>query len=1146
MAAWHAGNVVIIDLNPGFPALQYLTAVGFVVCGFGLLLHALGRFRGISVVCGGLAALGAVAVLAQYVTGSEMGFPLLLSRLPAAPGLAPHLPSPPTAVAFLLCGVGIALLGTRLHPSLLRLAIWGVGALGLTLSAMVLVGYASGLPEIYVWGDEIGMAPHTAAGVIVLNLGLLGSLWRRGRSILDDRWLPVPAALAMVATTVLLWQAIVVERQKFLQDRAETVAQSLAATASVRLAGSVRALERMKARWERRGGTPREEWDADAAAYLRDEHILASIEWVDADWRIQWMQPPALETLRQGEDIRSDTSWPAAASLEQAKRTRALEIPPRVPLATGGEGYKICLPLFSESRFDGFLIATVRLQNLVSEALGERWFADYSISVFEENSLVAGSATLPAGARLSATATLDFRGHPWRFVVVPRASAFDGLNLATLVLGLGALLALTLAAAVRAHQLTAWHGHELRAANDQLTHEIAERQAAERRLRDSEERLRIVLASATGISVVSTDLSGTITFFSRGSEHMLGYSASEMVARQTPLAFHDPGEVRERAAQLTAELGHTVEGFETLVAVSRLRGSEQREWTYVCKDGARRTVELTVTVLRDVAGHIVGYLGTAMDVTERKKMEAGLQVATARAEAQARAKAEFLANMSHEIRTPLNAVLGMSELLMDSSLDAHDRELVETIHTSGDVLLSLITDILDFSKIESGQVEFERIPVRLRDCVESALEVVAAPAARKHIDLIAWIDPAVPTAILGDPTRLRQVLVNLLSNAIKFTEAGEVFVRVSLAGNDEAPRLHVAVRDSGIGIPADRIDRLFHAFSQVDASTTRRYGGTGLGLAISQRIIQKMGGRIRVESQPGVGSTFRFEIPFQPAGHPPEEESRPRDLDGLSVLIVDDNATCRMVLQMQVEAWGMRATTAATTAEALQALETNPPFSLAILDAHLEKTDGHDLAEAIHLRLGKSAPPRLLLTPLGEHPAHPAEPGISENISKPAREASLFHAIRRLLGYEPASPPATSLERERLADTHPLRILVAEDNPVNQRVILLLLRRLGYEPRIVNNGRELLNVLETESFDVLLIDVQMPEMDGLTAAQEICHRYAEEQRPWMVALTAHAGEGDEATCLAAGMQGYLSKPLRSAQLEAALTRAWHATHSEVA
>jgi hypothetical protein len=293
MAAWHAGNVVIIDLNPAFPAMQYLTAVGFVVCGFGLLLHALGRFRGISVVCGGLAALGSMAVLAQYVTGSEMGFPLLLSRLPSAPGLAPHLPSPPTAVAFLLCGVGIALLGTRLHPSLLRLAIWGVGALGLTLSAMVLVGYASGLPEIYVWGGEIGMSPHTAAGVIVLNLGLLGSLWRGDRSILDDRWLPVPAALALGAATVLLWQAIVVERQKSLQARAEAVAQGLATATSLQLASPVRALERMKARWEKRGGTPRGEWEADAEACIRDEKILASIEWVDADWRVQWAQPPA-------------------------------------------------------------------------------------------------------------------------------------------------------------------------------------------------------------------------------------------------------------------------------------------------------------------------------------------------------------------------------------------------------------------------------------------------------------------------------------------------------------------------------------------------------------------------------------------------------------------------------------------------------------------------------------------------------------------------------------------------------------------------------------------------------------------------------------------------------------------------------------
>jgi PAS domain S-box-containing protein len=1142
MAAWHAGNVAILTLRPGFPAMQYLTALSFVVCGFGLLLHALGRLRGVTIVCGGLVTIDAVAVLAQYLTGSEWGFPLLLERLPIVPGLPVHLPAPPTAVAFLLCGVGIALLGMRLPPSPLRLAIWGVGALGLTLSAMVLVGYASELPEIYVWRGEIGMAPHTAAGVIVLNLGLLGSLWRRGHSILEDRWLPVPVALAVGAATLLLWQAIVVERQKFLQDRAETVAQSLATTASLRLAGPIRALERMKARWERRGSTPKEEWESDAAAYLRDEEVLASIEWVDADGRVQWVQPPALAALRQGVDIRLDTSWPAEASLEQARRTRSMVIPPRVSLATGGEGYKICLPLFSEDRFDGSLIATIRLQSLVAEALSERWFTDYSISIFEGNALVPGSAALPVNTRLSVTATLDFHGHPWRFVVVPRASAFDGLNLATLVLGLGGLLALTLAAAVRAYQLTAWHGHELRTANDQLTHEIAERQAAERRLRDSEERLRVVLASATGVSVVSTDPSGLITFFSRGSERILGYDASEIVARKTPTAFHDPGEVRERAAQLTAELGRKVEGFETFVAVPRLRGSERREWIYVCKDGSRRTVDLTVTVLRDIEGAIVGFLGTAVDITERKEMEAGLQSATARAEAQARAKAEFLANMSHEIRTPLNAVLGMSELLMDSHLDTRDRELVETIHASGDVLLGLISDILDFSKIESGQVELERIPVNLRDCVDAALELVAPAADRKRLELVARIDPAVPPFILGDPTRLRQVFVNLLGNAIKFTPAGEVLVRLSLTGDAEAPRLHAAVRDSGIGIPADRLDRLFQAFSQVDASTTRRYGGTGLGLAISQRIIQVMGGRIWVESQPGEGSTFQFEIPFQPVAAIAGESLPPQDLTDLPALIVDDNATSRATLQMQLEASGMRVTAVASAPAALQALDSNPPFAVAILDSRLDGTGGCELAGTIRARLGKASPPLLLLAPLGERAAYPAMDDLAGIVTKPGREAALLQAIRRALGREPAPPLPASAAHERPAGAHPLRIVVAEDNPVNQRVTQLLLQRLGYEPRIVNNGRELLEKLEAESFDVILLDVQMPEMDGLTAAREICRRYSHEQRPWMIALTANASEGDEESCLAAGMHDYLSKPLRSAQLEAALTRAWHARH----
>jgi PAS domain S-box-containing protein len=1144
LAGWHAGNYSVVALRPDFPSMQYLTACGFAVCGIGLLLHAFGWLRGLTVVCGGFVAFGALAVLAQYLTGANLGFQFLLAQLPRMPGQALHLPSPPTAVAFALCGTGIALLGMRLRASLLRLAIWGLGTLGLTLSAMVLVGYASGLKEIYIWGDAIGMALHTASGLIVLNLGLLASLWQPGRSILVDRWLPAPVALGTGAATLLLWQSLVAERQKSLQDRAGIVAQSLATNTSLRLGGAVRALERMKSRWENRGGTPREEWEPDAASYIRDEEILASIEWVGTDWRIQWVLPSELAARRQGADVRLDTRWPAAALLERASRTRAMTVSPRIPLTTGGDGYNICLPLFPSGRFDGFLIATINLQSLLAEVLNQPMFADYSIAIFEGNSLLSGSAAAPEGARPSMQATADFHDRQWLFVVVPRASAFVGLNLATLVLCLGWLLAFALAAAVRAYQLTLWRGDELRATNERLTHEIAERQAAERHRLDIEERLRVVLASATGVSVVSTDPAGLITFFSHGSERMLGYEASEMVARETPAVFHDPEEVRERAAQLSSELGRTIEGFETFVAVPRLRGSERREWTYVCKDGTRRAVELTVTVLRDIEGGIVGFLGTAMDITERKEMEAGLHAATARAEAQARAKAEFLANMSHEIRTPLNAVIGMSELLMDSSLDAHDRELVETIHASGDVLLGLISDILDFSKIESGQVELEHIPVNLRDCVESALDLVATPAARKRIELVAQIDPALPASILGDPTRLRQVFVNLLGNAIKFTDTGEVLVRLSLVEGGESLRLYAAVRDSGIGIPADRIDRLFHAFSQVDASTTRRYGGTGLGLAISQRIVQKMGGRIWVESQPGAGSTFQFEIPLHPVGDAAGETSLPtRELAGLTALVVDDNATSLAALQMQLEARGMHVTAVATASAALQALDSDPPFAVALLDSHLGEEEGSQLAEAIHARHGETAPPILLLSPLGERAAHPPH-GISEIVTKPIHEAALLQAILRALGREPAPSRRESSALEHFATAHPLRILVAEDNPVNQRVTLLLLQRLGYEARIVCNGRELLETLETENFDVVLIDVQMPEIDGLSAAQEICHRHPPERRPWMIALTANATEGDEEVCLAAGMHGYLSKPLRGALLEAALASAWHARHPE--
>ncbi len=565
--------------------------------------------------------------------------------------------------------------------------------------------------------------------------------------------------------------------------------------------------------------------------------------------------------------------------------------------------------------------------------------------------------------------------------------------------------------------------------------------------------------------------------------------------------------------------------------------------------------ELTKVAMRNPAGECVGMLGIGRNITARKRSEAALITAKDAAQAGEQAKAEFLANMSHEIRTPMNAVIGMSDLLLDTPLTAEQREFAETIRTSGDALLGLINNILDFSKIESGHLEMERLPVNLAECVEGALDITSGPALAKGLDLLYWLDDDVPRAVLGDVTRLRQVFINLINNAIKFTRQGEVLVSLSCKRVETTGqmRLHCSVRDSGIGIPEDRLNRLFQVFSQVDASTTRQYGGSGLGLAICKRLVELMGGRIWVESTPDVGSNFQFEIPVEavPSGPSAYMPKNTGSLAGRRLLVVDDNATNCRILTLQTTRWGMQARAAASAEQALAWLDAGEVFDAAVLDVQMPVMDGYALLARIRQRWSATQLPVLILSSGGPGGDPGAGLGVSRTLTKPVKAAALLDALQQLFDRrEPAiaiapAQPATALALDkppRLAEELPLTLLLAEDNLVNQRVASLILNGLGYELRVVSNGQEALDAVaqsigEGRPFDVILMDVQMPVLDGLAASHELCSQYPTPVRPWIVAMTANALEGDRETCLAAGMDDYVSKPVRAAALVQGLRRA---------
>ncbi len=813
-----------------------------------------------------------------------------------------------------------------------------------------------------------------------------------------------------------------------------------------------------------------------------------------------------------------------------------------------------------------------------------------------------------------------------------------------------------------------------------LYEDVTERRRSEAQVRELSERLAAVLGAATQVSIIATDLDGIITVFNAGAEQMLGYRADEVVEVEPFERILVASEITARSRDVLRETGHQVEGFEVLVEPARRGSYDQREWTYVRKDGKRLTVELVVTPLRDGNGQIAGFLGVATDVTQRNRQAAALREAEAHfrqlldssgegiygvdgdgritffnpeasnltgyslkdalgrdahdllhhtrpdgtsyavsdcpisqafrtgqgirleeevfwkkdgsafpvaltafpmrelgggvsgavitfadtservaaraaiehareaAEQTARTRSAFLANMSHEIRTPLNAILGLTELLFDTPLAPEQRHSLELVRGAGETLLTLLNDILDLSKIEADQLRLESIPFDPEHLIESTLALLAIRAREKRLDLITDVQAGVPVSVRGDPTRLRQILTNLVGNAIKFTDRGEVVVGVGKRdpSTDGDVLLHFTVRDTGIGIPADKLEAIFEEFTQADSSTTRRYGGTGLGLAICRRLVRLQGGELRVESEVGKGTEFSFSLRF------PVEKATATPALGTpaaliaKILVVDDNETNRRIVREMLQAAGshVEETGDASTVHRtlLDAVAEKKPYALVILDGQMPEIDGFSLAAELRKDPALTGLRLMLLTSaaLPGDGQRCRELGIQGYLPKPASRADLLDAVASVLHGKVDRQVVT---RHSMAEARRgIRILLAEDNPVNQQVAATMLRKRGHQVDVVDNGRDAVAAVAKNQYDIVLMDIQMPELDGMEATAEI-RKTAKGKHLPIVALTAHALTGDREKYLSAGMNGYLSKPFKPHELFAA-AEGWPASTGE--
>lgn len=1067
---------------------------------------------------------GAVAVLtlAEYVFYIDLGIDQLFMRgyaslTTAHPGrMAPH-----TAIALLTTALSLGLSAKKQMREWTLLSAEILSLVTIALASTTL--YNLLLPiEASEWHQYSLMAPETAISFIVLNLGILIHFLEFKKEQQQKNFYYVKCTIGFVGllTTFSLYIALLDSEDRQIRHLTHQRLESFKSELNTLLSTRIQAFERIAHRWEFNNGTNYAEWANDAHWYLKHQPDYEAIAWIDPRHRVRWVEPLNGNKKFIGFNLDSDPERHKA--LTAAKKQHQLQLTPTLTLKNGVKGFIAFTPLYNrDGKFDGYMAGSFNVQKLLSTFL-KHTTTQYQVSLKQNNALVFANSpsqrkASDAALQYSAADTFDFNGIHWQISAALNKDELARLHtpLPGLSLLLGSILTVFLII---------------------LLYFVKTFKSQQRLLEDSVRKFEAIFNQTYQFIGLLTP-EGTILKANQSALTAAGIKEEDVIGKpfwETPWwSYATEAQNQLKDAIARANRGEFVR-FEA---------------HHPAHTGEMLTVDFSLKPLTDENGKVVMLIPEGRDITDRKKMETALERAKDTAEETSKFKSEFLANMSHEIRTPMNGILGMTEIALGTDLEQQQRRYLEMVHSSGKALLTIINDILDFSKIEAGKLTLDPIPFKLHDQISETLLLFDKAVQDKGLELRYQIETDVPEIIIADPTRIRQIVTNLVSNAIKFTLEGEIVLGLEVynkEGNEIT--LHGWVKDTGIGLAPEKLNSIFEPFSQADNSITRNYGGTGLGLSITTQLLSMMNGELWLESELGQGSTFHFTL----AATFPEEihnqTVNPVDfsiLKNLPVLVVDDNQTSLRILSELLKRWGMRTTLSHSGPEALEKLEFglahNLPYPLLISDFQMPDMNGFELAEIIRQDVRCQDTKIIILSSFAQagDASKCRDIQIDGYLPKPIKQADLLYMIRTVLAdSELTEHTSKVITKHSLRESRrKLRILLAEDNHINQVVAITVLEQAGHQVVTVANGHQALEAWRHDEFDMILMDMHMPEMDGIEATQKIRQEEEKEEvnEPIsIIALTANAIASDREKCLAAGMNSYIAKPFDRDELLATI------------